>query len=154
MAGDNENSLDYESPNEQALDTVAGFVPHVRLARTLYDKLSAPKGAGSGRFEFSIEEMEQLHKEFKAERDAFDRIKERNDRFVQGRLAPMAEDPASKLHYEKAREHYGDVFHSAISAQRDYCDAYCYAIEKAILVKKFGEEEATRRMNAEGRGLT
>ncbi|MPY97488.1 MAG: hypothetical protein GEU97_05715 [Actinophytocola sp.] len=154
MAGEDDNSLGYESPNEKALDTVAGFVPHVRLAQRLYDKLSTPSGAGSGKFEFSVEEMQQLHKEFKAERDAFDRIKERNDQFVQGQLVPMAEDPASKLHYEKAREHYGDVFHSAISEQRDYCDAYCYAIEKAILVKKFGEEEAARRMNAEGSGLT
>ncbi len=152
MAGEDNNSLGYESPNEKALDTVAGFVPHVRLAQRLYDKLSAPKGTGSGKFEFSIEEMEQLKKEFEAERDAFESIKRKNDQAV-AQLQPMATDPASQMHYTAAKEHYGKTFSQAIADQHAYADAYCYAIERAILVKEHGEEAAEQMMREKERGL-
>ncbi|WP_157362394.1 hypothetical protein [Haloechinothrix halophila] len=152
MAGEDENRLDYESPNEKALETVAGFVPHVRLAQRLYDKLSAPSGVDSGKFEFSVEEMKQLKKEFEAERDAFERIARKNDQAAV-QLQPMANDPASKMHYEAAKDHYEKTFAQAIEDQYSYANAYCYAIEKAILTKEHGEQAAEEMMRDRERGL-
>ncbi len=152
MAGEDGNSLGYESPNEKALDAAAGFVPHVRLAQRLYESLSAPSGAGSGKFEFSIEEMKQLKKEFEAERDAFQRIARKNDQAAV-QLQPMADDPASKMHYEAAKEHYEKTFAQALEDQYSYANAYCYAIEKAILAKEHGEQAAEEMMRARERDL-
>lgn len=154
MGGEEQTDLGFKSPDQIALEQMANVgVPFAPLANMLYSKLSAPNGASGGKFEFDINEMKQLQKEFQAERGAFEEILTRNDRFVQGQLKPMADDPASKMHYERARDHYGKVFYSAISEQLNYCDAYCYAIDRAILAKQYGEEEAERRMNEQGRGL-
>ncbi|GAA5128198.1 hypothetical protein [Haloechinothrix salitolerans] len=152
MTGEDEPDLDYESPNEKALDTVADFVPHARLARTLYEKLSAPNSIGSGKFEFSLEEMERIKKEFEAERDAFERIKRKNDQASFG-LRPMAGDPASEIHYKAAKQHYRKTFAQAIADQHAYADAYCYAIQRAIYAKKHGEEAAEQMMRERERGL-
>jgi len=154
MGGEEQTDLGFKSPDQIALEQMSNVgVPFAPLANMLYSKLSAPNGASGGKFEFDINEMKQLHREFRGERDAFEEILFRNDRFAVSRLKPMADDPASKMHYEKARDHYGEVFYSAISEQLNYCDAYCYAIERAILAKEHGEEEAGRRMNEQGRGL-
>lgn len=154
MGGEEQTDIGFKSPDQIALEQMTNVgVPFAPLANMLYSKLSAPNSTSGGKFEFDVNEMKQLHREFQAERGAFEEIITRNDRFVQGQLRPMAEDPASKMHYEKARDHYGKVFYSAISEQLNYCDAYCYAIERAILAKEHGEEEAVRRMNEQGRGL-
>ena len=155
MGGEEQTDLGFKSPDQIALEQMANVgVPFAPLANMLYSKLSAPNSASGGKFEFDINEMKQLHREFRAERNAFDRIRERNEKFVQGRLQPMAEDQASNLHYEKTHEHYGQVFEGAILEQLNYCDAYCYAIERAILAKEHGEEEAARVMNEHERGLS
>lgn len=154
MGGEEQSDLGFKSPDQIALEQMANVgVPFAPLANMLYSKLSAPNGASGGKFEFDINEMKQLQKEFLRERDEFDEIRKKNEAFVQQRLRPMAGDTASELHYEKTREHYRDVFEQAVSEQRDYCDAYCYAIEKAILVKEHGEEQAERILNEQGRGL-
>ncbi|MPY83254.1 MAG: hypothetical protein GEV00_08005 [Actinophytocola sp.] len=155
MGGEEQTDLGFKSPDQIALEQMSNVgVPFAPLANMLYSKLSAPNSASGGKFEFDINEMKQLHREFRAERDAFQKIVSRNEQFVMNRLRTMANDQASAMHYEKTRDHYGRVFQGAIYDQLNYCDAYCYAIERAILAKEHGEEEAARMMNEQERGLS
>lgn len=153
MGGEERSDLGFKSPDQIALEQMANVgVPFAPLANMLYSKLSAPNGASGGKFEFDINEMKQLHREFEAERDAFQRISRKNDQAA-AQLTPMANDPASNMHYQAAKDHYEKTFAKAIEDQYAYADAYCFAIKKAILAKENGEQAAEQMMRERERGL-
>lgn len=152
MAGNDDASPGYKRPTEMAFEQLAGSLgggPAI-VAKRLYERLSA--SSGSGKFEFSIEEMKQLQKEFETEREAFRNIRRKNDENTR-QLTQLASDPASELHYEAAKEHYSTTFAKAIEDQYMFCHAYCEAIKLAIDTKEVGEDAAVDSMRKRERAL-
>lgn len=144
----------YKTPGEELFEKVLGMfgAGPASIAKQLYEKFAPPGGATGGKFSVDLADLKNIHKEFEKERDGFDKIRIKNEQIVE-RLEPMAEDPVSTSHVQKAKEHYGTTFAEAIEKQFEYCDAYCLAIEKAIETYEKGDSAAAEDSRNQRQGV-
>jgi hypothetical protein len=134
----------YKSPLEQILEKMPFF------GSIFGESGKSGGGGGNGRFEFSLEEMRELHRQFK------DEVAELDNMLYDGSLAsnmltPLAPDEASQNHYKAAREHFAKM-QEAMQQQRTFAVGFARAIENAINVKTQNEEDASSAFRSqEGR---
>lgn len=130
----------YTSPSEQLQETLAklGLNPLWGF-KQLFEKLGSTGKGGGGRFEFSPAEMRQLQGQFRDEAEALDKMRQQSNQSAMN-LQPLAEDPASRMHYKAAREHF-KTLQEAIEQQYKFANGFSTAID-AALEKKTGDEES------------
>ena len=126
----------YKSPLEQALENLP-----FGIFRTLAESMGKTKGGGGsgGSFEFSIEEMRELHRQFSQEAEALRTMSEKSIRSSQT-LQPLASDDASMKHFTAAQDHYGKLS-KAILQQLTFAEGFRDAVGAAIGLKS-GDEES------------
>lgn len=130
----------YTSPAEQMQEALAKLgLPWLGF-HNIFEKLSASKGGGSGHFEFSLEEMDQLHTQFEAEAKELDEMLAKADAKGQA-LKPLARDPASLAHHIKAQEHHAKLL-KAIQQQHRYAKGFAEAVKAAYDEKSTSDQAA------------
>lgn len=124
----------YTSPTEQFLQSLP-----FGIFRTLAERMGNTKGGGSGgSFEFSVEEMRELHRQFSDEADALEEMAQKGSRSSQD-LKPLANDDASMKHFMAAQDHYGKL-RGAIEQQLEFAQGFRDAIGAAIGLKSEDED--------------
>lgn len=139
----------YTSPTEQFRETLAKFgIPFMGLPGFFENLTKASHGgSGGGGFEFSLEEMRELHRQFKEEADAFERMREKA-RITASDLRKLADDPASSMHHEAATKHLNFELRPAINQQAKFARGFEIAVGKALGIKE--ESEAAGAEAAKG----
>jgi hypothetical protein len=140
-AGSTPEAPSYTSPTEQLQEAMArlGLNPAWGF-KQLFEKLGKSSSGGSGgQFEFSPAEMRTLQGQFRDEADALDKMREESGHAANN-LQPLADDPASRMHYKRAREHF-KTLQEAIEQQYKFASGFSSAID-AALEKKTGDEES------------
>src|SRR5690606_20690808 len=89
----------YKSPLELILEKMPIF------GSMFSDSGKSGGGGGSGRFEFSLEEMRELHRQFEYEVSALEDMAKTSQRSTH-MLQPLAPDDASLKHYKRSQEHF------------------------------------------------
>lgn len=106
------------------------------------------QGWRGGRFEFSLSEVRELHRQFAAETDAFEKMVEKQSRASLS-LIPLADDPASRKHHKAALEHSAKVS-KAINEQYKFAKGFRDAMGAAIGIKAEGEDATSNAMRGIG----
>jgi uncharacterized protein YukE len=135
----------YKSPLEQMLEKMPIFGP-------MFSSGSGKSGGGgSGKFELSLEEMEDLHSKFTAEVRALDTMLRHSSQARQN-LSPITWDDASQKHFERTQNHFGEL-QSAVQQQRDFAEKFADAIKGAIDTYKQNEDSASADFRSQGNNL-
>jgi len=123
----------YKSPLEQILEKLPFFGP------LFGESGKSGGGGGSGRFEFSIEEMVRLRHQFREEADALRVMRQTSGSLAQD-LAPVAHDPASEAHHKAAKNHFV-LLRDTIDEQYTFADKFAEAIDR-VIKQKAAEDDA------------
>lgn len=123
----------YTSPTEQLLQSLP-----FGIFRTLAERLGSTKGGGGGRFEFSVDEMRELHRQFSDEAEALKQMSIKSFN-ASTNLQPLAPDDASMKHFMAAQDHYGKL-DGAIEQQLAFAEGFRDAVGAAIGLKSDDEE--------------
>lgn len=155
-AGSTPATPGYTSPSEQFQEAMAklGLNPAWGFQR-LFEALGAgakAAGGGGGQFTFSIDEMRELHRQFRDEADAFDRMREQAIE-AGGAVQKLAADPASEMHYRETKKHLGQDLRKAISDQARFARGFEAAVGSALGIKEEGEAAAVDAAKKAGSGL-
>ena len=131
----------YKSPIEQILEKIPFF-------GSMFGENAKSGGGGSGGFELSLEEMEELHKQFTAEANKLDEMYGDSSAAAQD-LAPLAPDDASRKHYEESTRHFIKL-QKAIMQQQKFATEFAEAIGRAIQTYKENEESGVSTFRSQG----
>lgn len=130
----------YVSPTEQLLRALP-FGAFRELAERMSNTGSGGKG---GQFEFSVAEMGELHKQFAAEASALETMWEKSINASHD-LQALANDPASRAHYKRAREHFG-MLRGTVKQQLTFAEGFRDAVGAAIGLKNENESSIGQTM--------
>lgn len=149
----NEGTPSYTSPTEQLMENLAkAGIPWVGF-NGFFEKLTGVTGGTSGgKFSFSLDEMRELHRQFRAEADAFEEMYEKAQDAAD-KVRPLAEDPASREHHTSAKRHFGATFLPAIRQQYKFARGFEMAVGTALGIREKSEQAGADSMNSAGSGL-
>lgn len=137
----------YTSPTEQLLQSLP-----FGIFRNIADKLSRSGGRQGGQFEFSLQEMQELHRQFKSEADLYQEMLVKAENAGR-QLDPLADDPASKSHHKVAKAHFEGALRPAIQQQLRFARGFEAAVGSAIGVRQSSEEAGASAAKKAGSGL-
>ena len=132
----------YKSPLELILEKMPIF------GSMFSDSGKSGGGGGSGRFEFSLEEMRELHRQFEYEVSALEDMAKTSQRSTH-MLQPLAPDDASLKHYKRSQEHFFKLA-KAVQQQLEFATGFRDAIAKAIGVRSDTEDSIGSQFRVQG----
>ena len=132
----------YKSPLEEALESMPLGIG--TIFKSLFSAPAKSGDGGSGRFEFSIEEMVTLRHQFEKEADELREMRDKAASLAHD-TQPMAKDPASLEHYKQARQHFGNL-QEAVDQQFTFASKFAEAIDKVIKQKAAEDSAAAAKI--------
>lgn len=137
----------YKSPSDQLREALGrlGLDPSWGFQQ-LFEAMGNAKGGSGGRFEFSLAEMREMHRQFVNEVDALTEMTKKSFRLSQG-LNPLAGDEASTDHHVAAQEHHGKL-RGAIEQHLKFAEGFRDAIGASINLKAETEDSIGGSMNS------
>ena len=132
----------YKSPLEEALESMPLGIG--TIFKSLFSAPAKSGDGGSGRFEFSIEEMVTLRHQFLQEADALREMRDKASELAHD-THPVAYDPASASHHSEAIKHF-ERLRNAVSQQFEFADNFASAIDKVIKQKAAEDAAAAAKI--------